>query len=253
MLKIKVTNSKNQTLQITQNASYQLVSIKGINPTVANISTTELATTDGAEFNVARAQKRNIVLTIQPLGDVEQKRQALYPYFSPKSKISLEVITSNRDVVVDGYVESFEVDYNANPELFQISIICPSAYLKAKTPVSVSGTTFPLAVNNPSEIRQGAVFTVTFNGNASYLSITNNTNGESLSLTGSFVSGDVIRIDTIAGEKEIKNTRTQQSVIAGLNLSSKWVQLEGGTNGISVSASNLSAFNVAFTPLYMGV
>ena len=157
MLKLKVTRGLS-TPRITENSNYQLVSVTGLNPPVADIVVSESATADGGVFNIARAQKRNIVLQIQPIGNIETRRLQLYSYFAPKAAITLDIQTDNRHVTIDGYVESMEIDYNANPQIVQVSIICPDPFFVDKTQ---SSTTIPGTVTNPSEASQGAEFTIT--------------------------------------------------------------------------------------------
>lgn len=252
MLKVSAKNSKNQTIQLTQSTDYQLVSITGIDPPVANIATSQLATDDGSDFNIARVPQRNIVLTLQPLGDVETTRTALYPYFTPKSPITLYIQTGNRNVYITGYVESFSCDYNANPQLIQISVINPKPYFldieSVSQEISISAT-----VNNRGDVELGFTLTREVGGSLSYFSITNNTTGDSLIFNGlELVSGDVITIDTRIGQKNAYYTRGGQtySLLPYLYLTSRWTSLIAGDNVITLSSGNGT---ISFTPQYAGL
>lgn len=252
MLKVSAKNSKNQTIQLTQSASYQLVAISGIDPPVASIATAELATDDGSQFNLARVPQRNIVLTIQPLNDVETTRTALYPYFTPKASVILFVQTGNRDVKINGIVESFTVDYNANPQLIQVSIICPKPYFTAKTAssVAVSGTT---TVNNAGDIETGFELSVTLSSSITMFRVRNTTTSKKLEFDDlTLVSGDVITIDTRTGQKAAYYTRsgTDHSLLPYLDLSSDWVSLIPGNNSIVLSSGSGT---LEFTPQYAGL
>ena len=246
MLSIKV-NRNGRTLSITENSKFQLVSVTGLNPPVADIAYSQLATSDGGVFNMARGQARNIVLTIQPMGGVEAKRLELYEFLAPKSAITLEIKTDNRHVTIDGYVESMEIDYNANPQLVQVSIICPNPYFKDKTKTTVS---IPGTVTNPSEAVQGAEFTLTLTGSGTSLVLTNTTTGEALTVTDTFSSGQVIKIDTRTGQKMIK--RNGNNIMSLVDLSSEWITLQPGNNAITISGVSCTAV-CEFYPLYMGV
>lgn len=246
MLKVKVTRN-NSTLKITGSDKVQLVSMTGLNPPIADIAMSQLATADGGIFNIARGQSRNIVMTIQPMGSIEARRLLLYKYMAPKSEITLDIETSSRHVTIAGYVESFEVDYNANPQLFQVSIICPDPYFKDATQ---SSTAVPGTVSNPSEAVQGAEFTITLTGSGTSLVLSNTTTGESLTINDTFTSGEVIKISTIQGHKMISSRGS--SKMAYVNLSSDWPQLRPGDNTITISGVTCTAV-CEFYPLYMGV
>ena len=246
MLSIKITRNL-RSLNITGNSKFQLVSVTGLNPPVADIAYSQLSTSDGGVFNMARGQARNIVLTIQPMGGVEAKRLELYEFLAPKSAITLEIKTDNRHVTIDGYVESMEIDYNANPQLVQVSIICPNPYFKAKTKTTVS---IPGTVTNPSEAAQGAEFTLTLTGSGTSIVLTNTTTGEALTVTDTFSSGQVIKIDTRTGQKMVK--RNGNNIMSFVDLSSEWITLQPGNNAITISGVSCTAV-CEFYPLYMGV
>ena len=252
MLKVSAKNSKNQTIQLTQSSSYQLVAITGIDPPVASVATAQLATDDGSQFNIARIPQRNIVLTIQPLGDVETTRTALYPYFTPKASTALYIQTGSRNVYINGIVESFTVDYNANPQLIQVSIICPKPFFLDTTPVSqsISGSA---TVNNKGEIELGFYLNVILASSISTLSLLNSTTGKSLYFSGlSLESGDEIYIDTRTGQKNAYYVRNSNvySLLPYLNLVSEWPTLISGNNTISISAGSGT---INFTPQYAGL
>lgn len=252
MLKVSAKNSKNQTIQITQSSSYQLIAITGIDPPVAEIATAQLATDDGSDFNLARVPQRNIVLTIQPLGDVETTRTALYPYFTPKSEVTLLLQTGNREVNIKGYVESFTVDYNANPQLIQVSIICPKPYFNEKTTnsESISGSK---TITNGGDIALGFTLTVTLSSSASSFSVANSTTGKTLSFSGaSLQSGDVITIDTRIGQKKAtyKRSGVDYSLLSYMDLTSEWPNLISGSNNMTISSGSGT---LSFTPQYAGL
>lgn len=252
MFKLQVQNEAGTTLRLTQVSSYQLVACAGINPPVANIGTSPMATSDGSVFNVARMQNRNIVLTIQPCGDVETTRTALYEFFAPKSKVTLTITTNSRSVKIDGYVESFACDHNANPELVQVSIICPSPMFLAlsDTTKNIAGT-----VNNPSDAKVGGVFEITMSASTTSLLISNDRGGQQMVITGySLQSGDKVTINTNVGQKSITVLRggNTTNLLPYLTLASDWLELYKGNNVISISGNDGSG-TVKFREQYIGV
>lgn len=246
MVQIKVKKGS-RTLSITNNANYQLVSVTGLNPPVADINVSEFATSDGGVFNLARVQKRNIVLQIQPFGNLETRRVELYGFMSPKTAITLDIETGSRHVTIDGYIESMEIDYNANPQLVQVSIICPDPFFTDVTQVDVTSP----AVNNPSEIAQGALFKFNISSSISSLYIYSYTTHQMFQINMDMVEGDVIEIDTRQGQKSVKkNGFSVMQYVSLNNPVSKWIELEPGYNSFE---SSPAIFNTKFYPKYLGV
>lgn len=129
-----VTNHLGESLEMVLanpwSTGFAITSIKGLGPSKADINVTEMATADGAVYNSARINQRNITFNIQFVGDemVETIRQKTYKYFPIKKRVMLEFITDNRDVEIYGYVESNEPNIFSKAEACQISIICPDPY-----------------------------------------------------------------------------------------------------------------------------
>lgn len=105
-------------------------SIEGLGPSEATINAKEIATSDGALFNSARVNSRNIVLTLGFLfhPTVEDMRQLTYKYFPIKQRLTIRIETDNRIAETYGYVETNEPNIFQKEETTQISIICPDAY-----------------------------------------------------------------------------------------------------------------------------
>ena len=106
-------------------------SITGIGAGKATINVVNLASDDGGLFNSARAETRNIVLTLGMLqvpgvtNSIEESRQKTYRYFQKKKWLTLVFITDIRTLYIEGYVESNEPNIFSDKETTQISIICP--------------------------------------------------------------------------------------------------------------------------------
>ena len=126
---------------------FAITKMTGVAELKANINTSEVATNDGALYNSARTQTRNIVLYIAPLWTkdhtVEEARHTIQKMFPIKKKVNLHFITDVRNVVIEGYVESSSTDiFNSKYEEAQISILCVSPYFEDYYPqyVNFSGT-----------------------------------------------------------------------------------------------------------------
>lgn len=247
---VKITNylGEELTLTLTQPelSGIYIESITGLGPVKADINTTEVTTADGAMYNSARANKRNIVMTLGFLaeqGSVEDNRQKTYKYFPLKQNLTLYFETDNRKCQISGYVESNEPDIFSATEKTQISIICPDPYFYAIGEVETQffGVDplfeFPFDNDSPSEdlielgnlnkrkdriidyegdSEVGIEIEIEVIGNAKNLAIYNVTKRERmtidhsklLQLTGAGLgNGDIVKISTLKGHKYIHLTR----------------------------------------------
>lgn len=139
---ITITNHLDEslTLELTnpEKSGFVVRFIDGLGPPKANIETTEMSLMDGALYNSARAQSRNIVFSLGflfsivaegEISNIENTRQKTYKYFPLKKRIKLLIETDNRLCEVYGYVESNTPDIFNKDTGTVISIICPDSYL----------------------------------------------------------------------------------------------------------------------------
>ena len=132
MYTLKIQNAAGELFELTHNRSqYSLIHVTGLTPPKADINTSLAGTIDGAFYNSARVNMRNIVLTIVIEGDIEANRQHLYRIFPIKSPCTVFFKNENMDVKIDGYVELVDGDLFSMREQMQISILCPRPYWSA--------------------------------------------------------------------------------------------------------------------------
>ena len=132
---VTITNHLGESIEFELANPYKtgiyVSSITGLGPGKANINTTDIATDDGAIFNSARSEERNIVMTLGFLQvpgiteTIEDARQLTYKYFPKKKPLTFHIETDNRSLDAYGYTESNEPDIFSKEETTQISIICP--------------------------------------------------------------------------------------------------------------------------------
>ena len=128
---VEITNFLGETLHINfeeadPDHGLLITNIDGLGPVKADILRTNLATRDGSKINGARANERNIVMTLMyvrsPL--IEDSRQRTYRFFPLKKPLTFTIKTDNRLLETVGYVESNEPEIFSDQETAQISIIC---------------------------------------------------------------------------------------------------------------------------------
>jgi len=116
-------------------SGFFIVDIEGLGPPKADIITTTAPSVDGSRFNMSRTNQRNLTLTIGVLGlnnDVDGTRQSLYRYFPIKRSVRFGIKLPNRDVVIDGYVESIEAQIFNKVSHNVISLICTKPYFRKR-------------------------------------------------------------------------------------------------------------------------
>lgn len=132
-----VTNTLGDSIKIDlaepEKSGFVIVSVTGLGPAKANIVTSEISTNDGALFNSARMNSRNIVFNLlfwdtNSGESIEEIRLKSYRFFAPKKKLTLLVETDKRTAEIVGYVETNEPTIFSKSEGAQISIICPDPY-----------------------------------------------------------------------------------------------------------------------------
>ncbi|MCB6616072.1 phage distal tail protein [Ruminococcus sp. 210702-SL.1.03] len=282
MISVSVENYKGEKLQLTNSEYFDITNVTGLNPQTASIIFTELAGMDGSRYNSGRIPKRNIVITLCYKPPIEENRNMIYRFFAPNSAVRLYFETDSKSVYIDGYTEANEVGLFTRSQQSQISIICPNPYFKSAAGINVNFSDtislfeFPFSIPaagiefskitkrsnvviNAGEIATGAIFTLT--ARTSQIlnpKIYNNTTNEFFGLDVDLDAGDVVTINTNAGEKAVmlRHNGAISNIISSRQSGSKWLQLISGENEISYScdegAENL-AVNVRSAACYWGL
>jgi len=287
--KIKVTNHLGESITFEirspEKSGFLVNKIDGLGPPKADINAMELATTDGALFNSARARSRNIVLDLgfYPNPTIEHTRHNSYKYFPIKQRILIEVESDLRISETYGYVETNDPNIFNNDEGTIISLICPDSFLYSKIqavtifstieslfefPFSNESLTLPLLLMGEIIIDTqgnivytgdapiGVTIYVNFLGSVTGLHISNDATQEILeindtrlaAIVGSgFTSGDLLTISTVRGNKYVRLQRAGiiYNVFNALEPNSDWFELEKGNN-IFIYTADTGITNLQF-------
>lgn len=260
--KLTVENENGEQLQLTNSTAYDVLKIDGLNPPSANINTSKIAGIDGAIFNSSVVDLRNIVITLNIKSAIEENRQQLYKYFRVKRKCKLYFANDNRNVFIEGYVETFETDLFGMTQQPQISIICPSQTFKSVEELiiefsnSISLFEFPFTIPkagiefskiqtwttryiDAGDVETGITIKLISKGTQiNNPTIYNRTTQEYFGLNVTMGEGDVIIINTSVGEKSAMLTHNGvvTNILSKRTSGSKWLQLMPGENEISYDA-----------------
>lgn len=268
MFSCRIENSKGNVLTLTQNErEYQLIKIDGLNPPTAQINTTAIAGLDGARFNSAKLETRNIVIYLRLNCDVEANRIMLYRYFPTRDWCKFYYKNAHRDVYIECYVQSVEVTPFSENEIMQVSLICPQPYFKDVEEIiddiskSIAGFKFPFSINqnakvplsayeanrvteivNTSESETGVTIEIKVLDDINRVYIQNTGNGESMNIYNAdgFTAGDTIVINTYRGEKSIHLLRngSRTNIFAMLQSGFAFFQLSLETNTFTYRIDN---------------
>lgn len=191
-----------------QEQKWQVVSITGLTPAAAQINTTTHVNADGAEFNSARLQTRNIVVTLHLTNDPESARLQLEDALYPKAPVRFEWTGDTRGTLsAYGYVESFNADFYTIAQMVQISILCPDPFFYGANYATVVRQTNTI-VTGATRVITGVLITATIiDATSDGFEIINVNQGTRIFLEHAFEAGDVITIDTRRGRKSITVTR----------------------------------------------
>lgn len=284
MYTLKVQNVAGHMLELTHSPDYRVEDIQGLSSPNATINTSVCGTFDGTRFNSSRVNERNIVLYLSFKRNVEENRIRLYQYFKAKQQVTLFYKNSIRDTYIKGYVDT--IDYNpfSRHEVVQISIICPFPFFKklsgtvvtmrplqnlVEFPISIpergiefssQGTNHgKAAIVNSGDVENGLIITLRATGPVTNPFVFNADTTKTFMLNYQMKAGDIIRIDTIRGERSVylmNGIYGQQNLINSIAQNPDWLQVAPGDNTFAYSCvSGLEYLEVtlAYTDLYEGV
>lgn len=282
MNEIKIVNEKGSFLVLGDGQDYALTNINGLNPPKANINTSAIAGFDGSTYISANVSPRNIVLTLELRGDIEENRLKLYDVFKIKRRIQFYYNSPLIDVNIGAYVESLEVPPMARPVTAIISLLCPQPYFESleeiiediasietrlQWPLALAsagielGTLHPSqAVNifNPGDIPIGMIVKYRANGVVVNPKLINTQTLEFIELNTTLASGDILTLTTEVGYKRIERNRngTITNEFNAMVVGSKFIQLSEGDNVLyatAVSGSASLSTQIQYRPKYAGV
>lgn len=263
LTEVELYNERGETLTLplqSHTDGYLIEDITGLDPVKASLSSSNFATMDGAQYQSARRETRNIVLTVGLVSDfvtntVRGLRQALYGYASPKSAIRLRFISQGEPTVeIWGRVESLESAlFTAEPTV-EISIICYDPDFQGISTDSVSGITRPFTDATMTEYvydgssDTGFKMSITANrsitGFALYFV---NSEGESTTFDVklSMTAGQTLDISMVPGSKSLILNGTT-SVLYAISPNTGWPMMTPGVNRFRVVLSG-AAISYTFT------
>lgn len=292
MFTLKIENTRGEIFELTHNTqNYAVIGVQGLTRPQTGINTSTGGGLDGAFFNSARVEMRNIVIDIVLNGDIETNRQQLYTIFPQKTECTVYFKNKNMDVKISGYVEVLEGDLFTQRERMQISIICPRPFWESMNaiytelaqivrafqfPFSIAESPgipfsvvmdYPLCtVINPGDIACGCIITINIKTEGTDMNLVNNlkiydiTTQEFFGFAQNYGFGasDQITINTMSGQLSVTVNRGGKilNLLNYVAAGSTWFKLQPGENQFTFTCDdNADAVEITFqtAALYGGV
>lgn len=285
MYTLKIENTNGEIFELTHDFSdYYVTKVEGLTPPATTINTAKAGIIDGTFFNSASVEERNIVISLTINGDIEANRQKLYRIFPRKTACTVYFKNANRDVKIQGYVETIEADLFSKREKAQISIICPRPYfedlatiyaelaatlamfefpfaIEEDNPIPFSeATDYPIAeIMNEGDAEAGCIISIEVNDTIQGIKIINTSTQQFFYLDSAFVDHDKITISTISGQMGVTRERggAKTNILNYVGANSTWLRLAPGVNYFTYTIDDGDTEDVEITfeatTLYGGV
>lgn len=252
---------------------YIVEDIDGLDPVKATLVSSSYAKKDGVQYQSARREARyiNLKIGIEPsdyeFQNVRGLRNALYGWFMPKSKVNLRFYDTSLLVVdINGVVESFESKLFAKEPYVNITVMCEDPdfiEVEPDNPVELSGNTVAdsteFFIQYKGTVDTGFVFELNLNRSLTDFTIYHRPpdgSSRALDFSASLISGDVLTISTVSGDKYVTLTRSgvTSSLLYGRSPESDWITLQPGFNYLRVYATGSPIpFDITYINRYGGL
>lgn len=265
MYTFAVQNRYGEKLELTHNPAYSISEIDGIDPPDADINTTRNAGADGSLFNSAYMNNRTITITLAINAPAEANRIELYRYFKSRFPVRIFYKNDTRDVYIDGYVQSMQIQFFAKKQTAQIVVQCPNPLFNGSLnnvqefsevqalfefPFSIEDEGIPFSevldyvealIFNNGDVDTGAIITIKASGGAVVNpKIYNVDTSEYFNLNLSMSDGDEVTINTRRGEKSVKllSDGVQSNIVGAMVEGSTWFLLKPSANTFTIVADS---------------
>jgi len=247
---------------------YVVKEVQGLDPVKASLTSSTMAQMDGALFQNARREPRNITMKVGLECDyisntVAGLRKNLYDYLMTKGNVTFSLwVDLAKWAMTNAVVESVENNmFTADPEV-DISLICfdPDLYAPSETVMDgmTTNSTDTVTIDYPGTSETGVKFEMVIPADAGEVRLYNTRPDQVVNMvrvTGNLLTNDLLTMDTNPGSKKITLTRNglEFSVLYFLDQTSDWVSLMRGPNLIRAFYGGApSPYTLTYTVKYGG-
>lgn len=284
MFELILENKAGLKLEFGFGSPYTITEVQGLNPPSATINTSQLSLMDGAKYNSSKMNMRTLNIAFAIEVEAAKNRTAIYKVLKSKQWIKCTYIGEYRQVYIEGYIQSIDVDYFGKKQVVTCSILCPSPYFREAQQIvnemslilsmfhfPFSSTAEPqivfgvissdsgINIDNESDVDCGLVIELYARSGLENPKVYNYVTQEYIGVEIAMLTGDLITIDTQEGHKTATLTRNgvTTSIFNNVMQGSTWLQLpsEGATFVYEVGTGSAANLDVTFkhTNLFEGV
>lgn len=272
LTKFEVANRQGNLLSFQMDDisnGYSVQDIGGLGPVKATLVSSSFAGVDGEQYHSSRRETRNITIKLGLESDyitqsVDDLRSRLYGFFMPKSEIYLKFYKSDNLIVnITARVETCEPDIFTQEPVMNISVICYEPDFVVPELVHLTGSSVSSSTNTLIEyagsVETGIVLTLNVNRTLTDFTIYHTPPGDELrqlDFSGPLVSGDVLTISTVTGDKgaTLIHSGTSSSVLYAISPQSNWIEFAPGDNFFRVYAPGAGVpYTIDYVTRYGGL
>lgn len=277
-MKLEYITARGDTLPLTGNPNFKLTNVDGLTAASVELSSSTVASMDGDAVNNKRTTPRGIILDLAIEGaDVETKKRYILRYIKPKQKARLRWTQDDREIQIEGIIESIEMPRYTNAVVMQVSMYCSQPYWEdinyivqeiseilnlhyfTDSPDDMlyfpeGGVAFgeydtnrTKVFENDGDVSVGMEIRVIALGNVGN-PIIYNADGQFFGVNTTMQAGDEIVISTVKGKKAI--TLNGENILDKIKVGSTWLQLEVGENEFTIDSDDGTEGNMYFTVSY---
>lgn len=284
MFELILENKLGDQINFASNSAFTVTLIEGLNPPEATINLSDIALMDGAKFNSSKLNVRYINIAFAIEVNAAKNRIEVYKVLKSKQYVKMTYNGDYRNVYIEGYIESINIDYFEMKQIVTCAIVCPSPFFKdAQMMVNelknvINAFHFPFAseetpelvmsyinnetginLENDGDIDCGMIIEMYAIKAVSDPKIFNYVTQEYIGLSFDMEQGDLITIDTRPGQKTATLLRggVETNIFNYIIQGSTWLQLSsnGGTFVYEVGTGQDEDLDIIFKHenLYEGV
>lgn len=277
-MKLEYITARGEVMPLTGNGMFKLTNVDGLTSANVNLSSSTVASMDGDVVNNERTTPRGIVLDLTIEGaDVEAKKRYILRYIKPKQKARLRWTQDNREIEIEGIVESIDMPRFKNAVVMQISLYCSQPYWQdiafviqeisevlnlhyftnyeddmlyfpaEGIPFGEYDTNRTKVFENSGDVSVGMEIRIIALGNVGN-PVIYNSDGQFFGVNTTMQAGDEIVISTVKGKKTV--TKNGENVLGSVMPRSTWLQLEVGENEFTIDSDDGTEGNMYFTVAY---
>lgn len=274
MFKLTLENAYGDSITFNNGGAFTIVDIQGLNPPEATINTSEIALMDGAKYNSAKVNMRQINIAFAIEYQASLNRINVYKVLKSKQAVRLYYVGDYRDVFIDGYIQSIDISYFEMKQIVTCSILCPAPYFnEAQSIINemqniINSFHFPFAstespqivfgyfnsdielyVENNGDVECGLIIELYARSSITNPKIFDYVTGEFFGLDITMQTADLITIDTRQGNKSVTLLRsgTESNIFNYIMKNSTWLQLAANGSTFVYEVGSGEAANLLVT------